>query len=215
MDGLELNSRAYYLWNNSLGYALGEQAAAEPAPVASLTKIMTALLTLENRDLKEEVAITAEMLQGLEEFAVIGLQAGQTATVEDLLYATMLPSAGDAAQVLAVSMSGSVAAFAEQMNVKAEMLGMQNTHFSNPVGFDEENCSTPEDMVILLREALKNQDFIRIFESFEQNLPSMEKLAQKTFAKTTYIKGGKTGFTNAAGRCLASTAEIEGRNISW
>lgn len=210
MDGLELNSRAYYLWNNSLGYALSEQAAAEPAPVASLTKIMTALLTLENRDLEEEVVITAEMLQGLEEFAVIGLQTEQTVTVEDLLYATMLPSAGDAAQALAISTSGSVAAFAEQMNARAEMLGMQNTHFSNPVGFDEDNYSTPEDIVILLREALKNQDFVRIFESFEQNLPSMEKLAQKTFAKTTYIKGGKTGFTNAAGRCLASTAEIEG-----
>lgn len=212
MEGLELNSRGYYLGSSGAEWSLGTKAASEPVPVASLTKMMTAYLVLESgSSLSEEVTIRPEMLQGLEEFAVLGLQVGQVATVEDLLYATLLPSAGDAAQALAINAAGSIEEFAKAMNRTAGKLGMKNTHFSNPVGFDEDNYSTAEDMAILLRAALENPTFVEIFESFERELPSLGKTVKKTFPKTGYLRGGKTGYTNAAGRCLASTAEVEGQ----
>lgn len=209
MDELGINSRSYLLWNNTLGTIVAEKNSNAQTPVASLTKIMTALLTLERRQLDEIVEITSEMLQGLDEFAIIGLRAGQKVTVEDLLYATMLPSAGDAAQALAINTSGSVMEFAELMNQKATELGMEQTHFSNPVGFDEENYSTAQDIATLLKTALQNSTFVQIFETFETELPTLGTITTKTFAPQKYIKGGKTGFTNLAGRCLASTAEIE------
>lgn len=261
MDELNLSSRAWFLWNNSWGReAFDENGAGvgreadTPMEVASLTKIMTAMVVLERRNLDEEVVITEEMLAGLEEFAVIGLTAGQVATVEDLLYATMLPSAGDAAQALAISTSGSIEEFVRLMNQQAASLGMKNTHFSNPVGFDwwvsaegadggsgessDENSevgaaegsgeirnySTAQDVAMMLRWALQDERFREIFESYEKEVPSIGKVARKTFGVsgasgasgaavvpgTGMIKGGKTGFTNAAGRCLASTAEVEG-----
>ncbi len=210
MDDLAINSRSYFLWNNTLGLVLAEKDANLATPVASLTKMMTALITIQQRQLDEMVEITPEMLQGLEEFAIVGLQAGQNLTVEELLYATLLPSAGDAAQALAISTSGSIAAFADLMNQKAGELGMEETHFSNPVGFDEENYSTPRDIALLLRAALKEPDFLKFFEAYEAGLPSINLTVQKTFAPQRYIKGGKTGYTDAAGRCLASTADVEG-----
>lgn len=205
-----LNSRAYILWDNSLGRVVSEAEANTPVPVASLTKIMTALITLEQRELAEEVTITPEMLAGLEEFSIIGLQVGQVATVEDLLYATLLPSAGDAAQALAISTSGSMEDFVTAMNARAAGIGMQSTHFSNPVGMDADNYSTPADIVLLLREALRNPEFVTIFNAYERELTSVGLTARKTFAQAEPIIGGKTGYTNAAGRCLASTAEVEG-----
>lgn len=210
MDDLALNSKAYYLWNDTLGVVIEERAADEVVPVASLTKIMTALITLEQRGLDEIVTITPEMLSGLEEFAIVGLQIGQKLTVEELLYATMLPSAGDAAQALAISTSGSIQDFAEAMNARARELGMSRTQFSNPVGFDEENYSTPHDIALLLKEALNNPRFREIFETREKYLPSLGRSVKKTFALEEPITGGKTGFTNAAGRCLASAATVEG-----
>lgn len=211
MEGLELNSRGYYLVGKNTGLLVGAKAADEPVPVASLTKIMTAYITLNSRKLDEEVVITPEMLSELEEFAVIGLEVGQVATVEDLLYATMLPSAGDAAQTLAISASGSIEAFAEWMNDVAKEVGMTNTHFSNPVGKDEDNYSTPADIAILLQSALQNEQFVEIFGTYERFLPSIGKTATKTFPEMSYVLGGKTGYTNAAGRCFASLAEVEGQ----
>lgn len=210
MDELKINSRGYLLWNNTQGLMVAEKDADEQAPIASLTKMMTALIAVEQRELDEIVEITPEMLQGLEEFAVIGLMSGQKLSVEELLYATMLPSAGDAAQALAISTSGSIEEFAKLMNQKAAELGMTNTHFSNPVGFDEDNYSTPRDMMILVKAAVQNPAFRKFFETFEADLPSINKKATKTFQPQAHIKGGKTGFTNAAGRCLASLAEVEG-----
>lgn len=175
-----------------------------------MTKIMTALVTLENRQLDDEVVITPAMLQGLEGYAVVGLRAGQVVTVRDLLYATLLPSAGDAAQALAVDTSGSIESFAELMNARAAEIGMEKTRFSNPVGMDEGNYSTPREIAMLVREALKNPDFVEIFNDFEEYLPSLGMMVRKTFSQIPYVTGGKTGYTEVAGRCLASVAEVEG-----
>lgn len=205
-----LNSKGYILINNTLGVEVSSERADERVPVASLTKIMTALVALERCELNETVRITNEMLTGLEGFAKIGLRVGQEATVEDLVYATMLPSAGDAAQALAVKVGGTLAGFVNLMNQKAEELGLVNTHFNNAVGMDEDNYSTPGDVAKLVQEAIKNPEFERVFGSFERELTSLRMTVKKTFEKIAYVKGGKTGFTNDAGRCLATVAEVEG-----
>ena len=210
MESLELNSRSFFLWNNDLGIEVAGLEADTLTPVASMTKIMTALLTLENLDLNKEITITTKMLQGLEGYAVVGLSVGQKVTARDLLYATMLPSAGDAAQALAIEISGSIDEFADLMNARAAEIGMQNTQFSNPVGMDEGNYSTPREIAMLLREALKNPEFVTVFNDFEEYLPSLGKTVKKTFNQIPYVTGGKTGYTEAAGRCLASVAEVEG-----
>ncbi len=220
MESLDLNSRGYYLWNDSLGFAMGENEAETTVPIASLTKMMTALVALEELDRREDLDLTtmvkvpAEALRGLAEFAVVGLSAGQEVSIEDLLYATMLPSAGDAAQALALSVSENLTNFVDLMNARATEIGMTNTHFSNTYGRDEENYSTPADMVKLVQVALGNPEFVEVFETFEKKLPTLGKTVKKTFVAESgdgwRILGGKTGFTNAAGRCLASTAEVEG-----
>lgn len=140
----------------------------------------------------------------------MGLRAGQVVTVRDLLYATLLPSAGDAAQALAVDTSGSIEGFAELMNARAAEIGMEKTRFSNPVGMDEGNYSTSREIAMLVREALKNPEFVEIFNDFEEYLPSLGMMVRKTFSQIQYVTGGKTGYTEAAGRCLASVAEVEG-----
>lgn len=210
MDGVELNSRGYYLWNETLGRVMLECEAGTPVPVASLTKMMTALVAVETKDLEEKTVVTPEALAGLEEFAVIGLKVGQEVSLRDLLYATMLPSAGDAAQALAIGVSGDLGKFVERMNARAAEIGMSKTHFANTYGRDEENYSTPEDMAKLLKVALENPEFAAVFGSFEQELPTLGRSVKKTFSASSGVWGGKTGYTQAAGRCLASRAEIEG-----
>lgn len=207
---VNLNSKGYILINNTLGLEVGSEGADEKVPVASLTKIMTALVVLEKCEMNETVRITGEMLAGLEGFAKIGLRVGQEATVEDLVYATMLPSAGDAAQALAVKVGGTLAEFVGLMNQKAADLGLDNTHFNNAVGMDEDNYSTPRDVAKLVQEAIKNPEFERVFGSFERELTSLGMTVKKTFGEMAYVRGGKTGFTNEAGRCLATVAEVEG-----
>lgn len=207
---VNLNSKGYILINNTLGLEVGSEGADEKVPVASLTKIMTALVVLEKCEMNEMVRITGEMLAGLEGFAKIGLRVGQEATVEDLVYATMLPSAGDAAQALAVKVGGNLAEFVGLMNQKAAELGLDNTHFNNAVGMDEDNYSTPRDVAKLVQEAIKNPEFERVFGSFERELTSLGMTVKKTFGEMAYVRGGKTGFTNEAGRCLATVAEVEG-----
>ena len=207
---LQLGSQAYYLFDITNNEVVMTKDADKIMKVASLTKIMTALVVLENRQLDEVVTITRPMVSNLYDYVVAGLRAGQKVSVEDLLYALLLPSAGDAAQALAISTSGSIAAFADKMNERATQLGLKNTHFSNPTGMDNDNYSTSHDMAIILQEAIKNPTFKKIFETYEWNMKSINKKVEKTYQPRDHIHGGKTGYTGQAGRCFASTATVEG-----
>ena len=209
---LGVNSQAVFLQDIDHGKTILSHQAHKKLPIASLTKIMTALVVLEHRNLDEAVVITNEMVGNLGDYVAIGLRAGQRVTIEDLLYATMLPSAGDAAQALAISTSGSIANFANAMNQKAKELGLKNTHFSNPVGMNEDNYSTAHDMAIILQAALKNKTFAKIFQTYKYQLKSVNLTAEKTFTKRPDIIGGKTGYTQLAGRCLASNSKLNGVN---
>ena len=194
-------------------FAANEKTETE---VASLTKIMTVWTFLsgeKSKKLSEKITITEEMLQNLNEFVTINLYAGQEVTLEDLIFAAMLPSAGDAAQALAVYDAGSVEKFVEKMNKKVSELGLFHTKFSNVVGFDEENYSSAEDMAVILKNALKNKKFYEVISTFEKYLPSLDVVVKKTFDKGEFFLGGKTGFTFEAGRNLASFSEINGAEI--
>lgn len=204
-----LNSSEWVLFNLRDDKVLSEKDADLEVPVASLTKIMTTILAIEENDsLSELIEITSEMTNVVDEYVVANLPIGTEVPLEELLYITMLPSAADAAQALAIKTSGSIEAFVNLMNQKATELGMNQTHFSNPVGIDGDNYSTANDIAILLKYALKNPKFKEVFESFSYYSPTLDLTYKKTIPGNDVISGAKTGFTNSAGRCLASTATL-------
>lgn len=205
---------------------LYEKNVDKELPVASLTKMMTVWVVLEKVAdgevaLGDKVTVTGEMLKGLEEFAVAGLVAGQVWTVEDLLYTAMLPSAGDAAQAVAIYVGDSLERFVAEMNVRAQKLGLTQTKFTNVVGFDAGNYSTAREMAKILKAALGNEEFGKIFRAKEHYVAPLGKVVKKTVVETAekrgigieMITGAKTGYTHAAGRCLASVAVENGENL--
>ena len=209
---LKIDSKSILLIDTDHQKVILTKDAEQKLPVASLTKIMTALVTLEKRQLDEKVTITHDMVSNLGDYVAIGLKEGQQVSIEDLLYATLLPSAADAAQALAISTGGSISGFADMMNQKATELKLKNTHFSNPVGMNGNNYSTAADFAVILQAALKNKTFTTIFQSYEYKLKTVSLTAEKTFSKRPLILGGKTGYTQLAGRCLASNTNLNGVN---
>lgn len=201
---------------------------------ASMTKCMTALLVLERvSDLGEKATVTKEAFDGLTEDASLAdLEAGGIYTVRDILYALLLPSGNEAANVLAIHVAGSVEAFARLMNERALDLGMLNTHFQNPHGLHDPNhYTTVYDLYLLFRKVTALPEFLEIIGTAEYRLSWEKGGAVKTgVIRTTNsflrrfteppegmtVIGGKTGYTAEAGRCLIllSTDEKGSRYIS-
>ena len=224
VDALEFDITSDYviLYNLNDDEVLYEQNSEEQTQIASLTKIMATIIGIENNaNLDEEVTITKESLQGISEYTKVGFKVGDKATVRDLLYGTMLPSGADAVNSLAIHTSGSIDNFVNLMNDKVEELGLKNTKFDNPIGMDStDNYSTASDMASILMYALENTDFKNIFNSREYTISSIDKTIKSTligYSKSygldvTEINGAKSGFTDGAGLCLASTATIDDVN---
>lgn len=196
---------------------------------ASMTKIMTALVVLEEvEDIQKEIQLTPEMFEGLvaSGASVAGFKINENVKIIDLLYGDMLPSGADASQALAITISGSEEKFAEKMNAKANQLKMKDTHFVNASGLhDEQHYSTVKDMAMLLKEALKDDDFVALFKadtyvSTPSNVHPNGMLMKSTRlnklhtigSDQQYMLGSKTGFTLEGGLCLASSLGIEGAN---
>lgn len=164
---LELISDKYILYNLNDNKVLMKKEENTRTQIASLTKLMTVLVATENiKDYDKKVTITSEMIDNIEwDVAKIGLKKGQVVTYNDLLFCTMLPSAADCANGLAISIGGSIDKFVEMMNSKANELGLKNTHFENPVGlYSKENYSTAYDVAELLKYSLKSKKFKEVFE---------------------------------------------------
>ena len=224
VDALEFDITSDYviLYNLNDDEVLYEQNSEEQTQIASLTKIMATIIGIENNaNLDEEVTITKESLQGISEYTKVGFKVGDKATVRDLLYGTMLPSGADAVNALAIHTSGSIDNFVNLMNDKVEELGLKKTKFDNPIGMDSnDNYSTASDMASILMYALENTDFKNIFNSREYTISSIDKTIKSTligYSKSygldvTEINGAKSGFTDGAGLCLASTATIDDVN---
>lgn len=198
------------------GRVVYEDNADERMPMASTTKIMTALLTLEAGNLDEWFKVDDKAI--LVEGSSMGLKVGDQATLRALCVGMLLSSGNDAANAAAVRVAGSIDKFVERMNARAAELGMTNTSFETPSGLDgERHYSTARDMAILTAAALRNPDFAAICR--EKNImvefgnpPSSVTLYNhnKLLAKYEGAIGVKTGFTKKSGRCLVSAAERDG-----
>jgi D-alanyl-D-alanine carboxypeptidase len=218
--GIEIDAKSAIVVDSVSGRMLFEKDNAAELPMASLTKMMTAVVVLDSGVNPEESAvIDSEVVQV--EGADIGLKEGEEMRVSDLLYGVLIASGNDAALALAKKIGGSVEGFVGQMNEKASDLGLSNTHFSNPTGLDQEDhFSNVKDLAILANHAFKNpifQEIVGIKEHDIQALNSDKTHHLKNTNKLllndySNILGGKTGFTDEAGFCLTSFAENERGN---
>ena len=198
---------------NSGGEIVFEKDADRRSLIASTTKLLTALVVLERADPAEEIEIRPEWT-GVEGSSMY-LRAGERYTVRELLEGLLLASGNDAATALACHTAGGVEAFADLMNRRAKELGMNGSHFANPHGLDDPaHYSTARDLALLMSACLQNRSLAAL-------------LAEKSavVGEQTYVNhnklltlcpgclGGKTGFTEAAGRCLVSCCEREGTRL--
>lgn len=227
ISALDLNSKNAILYNLNDKTVIFKQNENEITSIASLTKIMTTLVAIEKIDNYDAfVTIKSSMLAGLKEknAAVIGLKVGQKITYEDLLYGTFLASGADAARALSISLVGTEEDFVKLMNDKAKELGLTNTNFINTTGLDEDGqTSTVDEVAKLLMKALENKVFEKIFYAKSYTLSDKSMTVYSTLFKTaskykidsSYFLGGKTGYTDNAGRCLASIAYDSENKISY
>lgn len=218
IHAFNIKSKNAVLYNMNEDTILYEVNKDEEVYIASMTKIMTALVALEKIDnINEKVTMTNDMFYRLveENASVAGFSIGEIVTYEDLLYGLMLPSGADAAQGLAIATYGSIDAFVERMNQKASELGLKHTHFVNTTGLDnKKHYSSVNDVAIILKEALKNEKFKNIFVAEKYTSSNGVHTFYSTRTKygidTSFITGSKTGFTYDAGLCLASTSTYNG-----
>ena len=207
---LAVSAKAAILMHADSGRVLYEKNADEHMLIASTTKIMTAIVVLEHCDLDDLVEVDSRSA-GIEGSSMY-LKAGESYTVEDLLYGLLLVSGNDAASALALHVADSMEEFAELMNAKAAELGMTESSFKNAHGLDEEgHYSTARDMAKLAAYCMGNEDFARIAGTVshtvgEQTLVNHNRLLREYDG----CLGLKTGYTMAAGRTLVTCAERDG-----
>jgi len=217
-EALDVSARAAVLMDAHSGrvlYALNEN---ELLPIASTTKVMTALLALENS--KPDDAVTASKNASGVPGTSIYLSTGETLTMRQMLLGLMLRSGNDAAVAIAEHVAGSVDAFARLMNERAEALGA-TAYFTNPHGLDQGgNGASALGLTRIAREALKNPEFRALVSTTKATLPwagspYQRSLSNKNKLLTTYegATGVKTGFTDKAGRCLVFSAERGGMEM--
>ncbi|MCL2408041.1 MAG: D-alanyl-D-alanine carboxypeptidase [Oscillospiraceae bacterium] len=204
------SAAAVMLFDAIGGTVLYERNADDRRLIASTTKILTALVALENNGLDEEVHIMPEHTNVIG--SSIYLRPGEIVTVRELLYGTMLASGNDAATALAYHTSGSVEEFTELMNSRARGLGAVNSSFTNPHGLDGENhYSTARDLAVIMAEAMQNEEFRKIASTKNISIGGRSfRNHNRLLREYDGLVGGKTGFTRAAGRTLVTSAERDG-----
>lgn len=216
----ELISKSAILLDNKTGKILYEKNAEQKMYPASTTKIVTAILALQNCDLHDVLTVSYNAVQSIPDgYSTANLQIGEQLTVEQLLQLLLVHSANDAANVLAENVGGSVDSFVSMMNTKVHELGLSNTHFTNPYGkHDEEHYTTAHDLAIIMQYCLKNQDFRKIAGSASCAIPATNLYGTRKYTSTnelidpnnknyySLITAGKTGFTTQAGDCLVSSS---------
>jgi len=210
-----VDARAYIVQSTVDGHTLAARAADTPRAMASITKLMTALVALEHLPLDQVVTVPPVAARVGE--SSLDLRAGQRMTVRDLLIGTLVPSANDAATTLAVAAAGSEARFVRLMNLKARELGLTETHYRNPHGLDEPgHVSTARDIAVLLRDALR-VPAIRRYAAMPRATLSDGRVVESTdnmLGQVPGIVGGKTGHTGNAGWSQAAFARVGGVGIT-
>ncbi len=211
---LDLSAQNIILYNLDDESILYEVNSNERTNIASLTKIMTSLVALNNiDDLNEYIIITSKDFEGTNGYSKAGFQIGDKVTYLDLLYGVLLPSGADAVNALVNNTLG-YTDFIVQMNNLAHQIGLKNTEYSNPIGKDDiNNYSTAYDVASLLKYALSNEVFKKIFTTKEYITTNGIKMEStlypyKDILEIDKILGSKSGFTKGAGRCLASITNL-------
>lgn len=223
LEEIKLYSPNYIIYDMTDDKIVKSSNVDEVTAMASLTKIMTTIVAIENiNSLDDTVTYTEEMKKGIDfDASLAGLIVGNSYTYRDLLYASMLPSGADATNALAFSISGSVEGFVNLMNEKAQSLGMTNTHYVNVTGLDIDNhYSSVNDVFVLLKYSLQNELFKTIYttKSYTLSTPlkkanptddvylvesTVKKAANRIGLDASKILGSKTGYTDNAGQCIS------------
>lgn len=215
------------LMDPSTGQILYEHNAREQAYPASVTKLMTAILTMENCKLNDVVTVDSKALQGIpRSYTVAALQPGEQITVDKLLHVLLIPSANDAANVLAFHIAGSLESFSEMMNAKAKEIGCENTHFTNPSGIHDDNHYTSAyDMALIGKYAYTFDTIREIATNTSYDLPNLPDGKERKFKTTNtliteknqyyyeYATGLKTGYTDKAKSCIVATAKKDNMEL--
>lgn len=205
---LDLDSEYIYYQSNS----------HNPRPVASISKIMTAIVAIESANLDDVVTVGEEILDAYG--SGIYIKVDEQISLRDLLYGLMLRSGNDSALAIAHYVGGDIAGFVEMMNNKAKEIGMKNSTFNNPHGLDEKggNISTAYDMAILTKYAMNNSEYREIVSTEIKKVETNKNYYSWTnkhrlVLNYDYVTGGKTGFTDKARRTLVTTASKDGINL--
>jgi len=218
INALDINTNKYILMDMDTNRVILGENINEVKSVASISKIMTAILAIESGKLEDKVTIGNEILKSYG--SGIYIKQGEVLTLKDLVYGLMLRSGNDASYSIAKYVGGSVDNFVKMMNDKAIEIGMKNTTFNNPNGLDEEkgNYSTAYDMALLTSYAMKNKEYQKITKTTKYVL----KTNMNTYSWTNknkllklykYTTGGKTGYTKIAKRTLVTTASKNNINL--
>ena len=222
-EELDIYSKSAILYNMDDDIILYEKNSEERTSIASLTKIMTCIVAIENIDnLDQKIILKSDVFTGLAEAgaSVAGFRVGENVTFRDLLMGALLPSGADATRALALNISGSESKFVNLMNNKAIELGLKDTHFENTTGLESSNhYSTVKDISIILKYALKNQTFKDMYTTREYTTTSnltfystLKKISNNYSFDVSNILGSKTGYTDEAGLCMSSIANYNDVN---
>lgn len=227
-EGPTVDSPCVILMEMSTGTVLYEKNSTEQNYPASITKIMTTLLALENSDLNEIVTFSTDAIDNTEGSG-IARDYGEQMTMEQCLYAVMLSSANECAYAVAEHVGGTMENFVDMMNAKAQELGCKNTHFVNPHGlFDEDHYTSCYDMALIAKAAYENETFRIITGTARYTIPPTNKHEEETPLlnhnemlypwqhlkyRYEYCTGGKTGYTNVARTTLVTFAEKDGMKL--
>ena len=235
LDGMTVNAKAAILVDPDTDEILYELNAHEKMYPASITKVMTCLLTLEaveRGELTLEQTVTASQAihTGIGDNAsTADIKVGEEIRIIDLLYAALIPSANEACNVMAEAVSGDINSFVELMNQRAAELGMTGTHFANTHGYHDDNhYTTAYDVYLMSKEAMKYETFRTIVSSLNYTMPATNMHPEERIVRSTnalisnfrvagylyqYATGVKTGHTPEAGYCLSAAATKEDRNL--
>jgi serine-type D-Ala-D-Ala carboxypeptidase (penicillin-binding protein 5/6) len=224
MSAPGVKASAAVLVDLDAGQVLFRRAADEARPVASLTKLMTALLVLEKGGrLDRTIRVHPGAVFDRNDYGVgstLGLRPGERVSVRDLLAGLLLGSANDAAEALAIDAAGSVSGFVRHMNARARALGMSRTRFASPHGLDDRGRSSSADLVLLLRAALRDATFRalvgRRFAVVRSSSTRPRRIQNRNVMLWLYpgASGVKTGFTAGSGFCLIATARRDDRELA-
>lgn len=214
-----ISASSYIVMDMDNNYVLEGSMVNSKRLIASTSKIMTAIIAIENGKLDDIITVDKSILSAVG--SSIYLEIGEKISLKDLLYGMMLRSGNDAATMIAVHISGSMDKFAKLMNDYALKLGMKDSYFYNAHGLENNdgngNISTCYDMALLTSYAFKNKTFKEIFGTKNYNAKSSKKsynwLNKNKLLKYDYITGGKTGYTMKAKRTLVTTGYINNKNI--